>query len=126
MVGSAEDQLKPLRDANYVLFSIRSATSLTDTDTLPLHATVARAIELAASPDDADWKRTKAELVVLLQQLLTSPDLTRDQALRYHQGIVQQASEAHERAKAIGTLSVGSDKELQNDLRKAVALLDLP
>jgi hypothetical protein len=126
LIGETVDSLQPLRDTNYVLFSIRGAETLTDVDTLPLQTSVVSAIELAASPDEADWKRAKAELVVLLQQLLTSPDLTRIQALQYHQNIVEQALEARRRASSVGTLSANVELESQSDLRKAAALLDLP
>jgi hypothetical protein len=83
-------------------------------------------IGLAASPDNADWQRAKAELLVLLRELLTSPDLTREQALQYHGRIVQQAQEAHARATSIKFLSVDAASPLQSDLRSAVKLLDLP
>jgi hypothetical protein len=126
LTGDREDKLQPLREASYVLFSTPGVADFTEIDTLPLHATVATTIGLAASPDDVDWKRAKAELVVLLRQLLTSPNFTREQALRYHASIVQQAKEAHEHASSIGTLEAHPGTEMQDEFRQSAALLDLP
>jgi hypothetical protein len=126
MIGNQADQLTNLRDASYVLFSVRSAAELSDLGSLPLHNTAGDVIKLAASPDNADWQRAKAELVVLLRELLTSPDLTRDQALQYHNQVIHQAQEAHARATSINTLSVEAVSALDSELRKAVHILDLP
>lgn len=127
MIGDVEERLQSFRDASYVLFSTRGTAELGELDTLPLHETVNSIIDLAASPEEADWKRTKAELLVLLRQLLTSPDLTREQAMTYHEGIVHQAQEAHQRARTIGTLSAYPNAMVADqDLRNGVALLDLP
>jgi hypothetical protein len=126
MTGDRAEELQPLRDVSYVLFSTRGAVELSDLDRLPQHATVDEVINLAASPDEADWKRTKAELVVLLRQLLTSPDLTREQAISYHENIVEQAKEAHKRATTIRTLGGQPDSLVSDELRHATKLLDLP
>jgi hypothetical protein len=126
MIGERQDGLEPFREASYVLFSMRGITELTDTDTLPFRETVSLVIELSASAEEADWKRAKAELVVLLRQLLTSPDLTREQALRYHDNVVRQAKEAHLHASNIGTLGRHDATTILDDLRQAVTLLELP
>jgi len=126
LIGDREDRAQPLRETSYVLFSTRGAAELTDVDTLPLKAAAARVIELAASAEETDWKRAKSELLVLLRQLLGSPDLTLEQARRHHESIVQQAKEAHERARSIGTLKARPDSVVEDELRMATALLDLP
>jgi hypothetical protein len=124
-VGVDLEGLRPLREASYVLFSTRGTPELTQLDTIPQHAIAQAVIDLAASPEEADWKRAKAELLVLFRQLLTSPDLTRDQALIYHQDVVRRAQQAHERSKEIGTLGDGPEDPAEDDLRRAVSLLDL-
>jgi hypothetical protein len=126
LYGSQEGDLKPFREASYVLFSIRGAQEITDLESIPQHKTAQSIISLSASIEPADWKRAKAELLVLLRELLTSPDLTRDQALSYHEDIVKQAREAHERASKIATLSAEPQSATRDALRGAVAILDLP
>jgi len=131
-IGQEPQTLQPFRAASYVLYSIRSATERTEIDTLPFSKIASEIVELAASAEEDDWKRAKAELLVLYKQLLTTPDLTRDQVNSYHEEIVRQALEAHERAKKIGPLSGAANAdvgmipdELQGTLRAATRLLDL-
>ena len=126
MIGERRDQLRPLRETSYVLFSTRGADELSDVDTLPVHSIASTVIDLAATRDESDWKRAKAELVVLLRTLLSSPDLTRDQALRYHESVVHQAKDAHERARSIGTLKADPEPAVLDELRRAAAILHLP
>jgi hypothetical protein len=125
LYGTQEENLEPFREASYVLFSIRGVEEITDLESIAQHGIAQSIIKLSASTEPTDWKRAKAELLVLLRELLTSPDLTRDQALRYHDDIVQQARQAHERASKIGTLSP-EPPEARDALRKATAILDLP
>lgn len=125
MIGDSADRLTPFREASYALFSTRGAAELTEIDTLPIAKTAASVIELAASSEDADWERAKAELLVLLRELLSSPDLTLEQAKAYHENIKQQAIEAHQLAKSIGSLGTKSQGIALNELREAVELLKL-
>lgn len=112
--GPNADELIEFRSTNYVLFSIRSSNSLTDLAVLPFHAVAENAVALAASEDERDWKRAKAELVVLLRQLLSSPDLTQNQAMTYHESVVQRAKLARERATSLKNLSIGNlEKSMQ-------------
>jgi hypothetical protein len=126
LIGDREEDLVPFRDASYVLFSTRGVAEFGDLSSLSQHQSVKSVMDLAASPDEADWKRVKAELVVLLRQLITSADLIRDQALRYHESIVKEALRAHEYTIKIGKLSSQSKSEEQDELRRVVNLLDLP
>jgi hypothetical protein len=126
LIGDSRDKLTEVRDASYALFSTRGAAELSDMDVLPVHSAAESVIQLAASPDGADWQRAKAELVVLLRELLTSPDLTHEQASQYHTQVTQQALEAHARATSINNLSAEAVSPLDNELRNSVRLLDLP
>jgi hypothetical protein len=135
-VGDSQDALQPFRSASYVLFSIRGATELSDLDTLPFSGTAKSIIDLAASADEADWKRAKAELLVLYRELLNTPDLTSKQAQVYYDNIVSQAQQVRENAKKIGSLSVSQEasarsstvqpaRAIEEKLRHATSLLDL-
>jgi hypothetical protein len=125
LIGHSEDKLQPFRDANYVLFSTHGVAEIGDLSMLPQHETEKMIIQFAASPEEATWKRAKAELVVLLRELLASPDLTQEQALRYHENIVLEAQQVHKRALTIGTLGAIPKVIEQDELQKSVALLDL-
>ena len=126
LYGTQEETLEPFRMASYVLFSIRGAEEITDLELIAQHKIAQSIIGLSASTEPADWKRAKAELLVLLRELLTSPDLTRDQAFSYHEKIVQEAKMAHERASTVGTLSAEPQTATRDALRDATAILDLP
>jgi hypothetical protein len=119
LVGNEPADLKPMRNASYVLFSTRGTSLLTELSMLPFYERVKTVIDLASTGDVVDWKRAKAELLVLFRELLSSADLTRKQALQYHDEVVQQARDAHRRASLIGTLSADSETPEQDELRRA-------
>jgi hypothetical protein len=61
---------------------------------------------------------------VLYRQLLTSPDLTREQAKTWYADIEREVVMAHRKAEAIQTL--GPDEvAAANELRDAVKILEL-
>jgi hypothetical protein len=135
-VGKDSNSLAPYRQASYVLYSMRSSKSHSELNTLPFVATKRKIIELSASTNEKDWKRAKAELLVLFRQLLSSPDLTRSQAKSYHEEIVNQAIENRNYAKNIGNLRANQPGNLplansktvdkiELDLRSATSILDL-
>lgn len=128
--GRGEEQIKEIRSDNYVLFSIRSAEALTDLAVMPFHTTAEGVISLAASDNEQDWMRAKAELVVLLRELLSSPDLTMKQAMSYHESVIQRAKEARARATSIknlrGKMQPITSEPIQSALRSAAEILDLP
>ena len=123
-VGPSRERLAPLRDANYVLFSIRGAAEISDLSKLPENAQADTVIGLAASTDARDWERAKAELLVLYRQLLTAPELTRDQAKKWFEDIKGQAIAAHQTAAGLKTLGP-AEARVADDLRDAVSLLQL-
>ena len=124
LAGPARESLLPLRKASYVLFSTRGTASVSDITKLPQHARAEGTIALSASADKRDWERAKAELLVLYRQLLTSPDLTREQAKTWYADIEREVVQAHRKAEAIQTL--GPDEVAAADeLRDAVKILEL-
>lgn len=126
LVGETLETAEPFREASYVLFSTRGVASISDFNTLPFHEAVETILNLAATANESDWKRAKAELVVLLRSLISSPDLTRPQALAYHDEVVEQTKEVRMKARRIGTLDAASRTSEFDELRSAVRLLDLP
>ena len=87
-------------------------------------ATAEAVIKLAASNDQKDWERAKAELLVFYRELLTSPDLTREQAKMWFESIKEEAVAAHQVATEI--LNLGPEAATTRDeLREAVSILEL-
>ncbi|MGO7044074.1 hypothetical protein ACCT07_36430 [Rhizobium johnstonii] len=125
LIGTNSENLIELRNTDYVLFSTRTAESVSDLDQLSFHSRVKAINNMAASQDDADWQRAKAELVTLLRELLNSPDLTREQAIQYHSEIVRNAVDARDHAKKLGHLSSDARQDIQDELRNSVKILDL-
>lgn len=123
--GTNEAALKPFREASFVLFSIRGTAQVSDLSQLSAHQT-AEAIKKLAAGTEEDWRRAKAELVVLIRELITSPDLTAAQADAYYEEVIKAAKRFRKRAKQIGHLGVEDQRDVTDRLRAATALLDLP
>ena len=63
-------------------------------------------------------------MLVLYRELLTSPDLTRDQAQAWFESVKQDAMAAHQAAKDI--MDLGPDTATtHDDLREAASILKL-
>ena len=130
-VGTKSDSLQPYRDASYVLFSTRGSETLTGLNTLPITAISHKITELSASTDEKDWERAKAELLVLYRQLLTSPDLTHNQAMKYLNRTIKQAKTNRNNAKTIHDLQISNTSSsteygsLEQSIRDATSILDM-
>jgi len=109
LIGDTPETLQPFRAASYVLYSTHGTEHTTEINTFKFAKDAQDIIEIAASPEEEDWKRAKAELLVLYKELLRTPDLTRNQAKSYHEDIVNQALAARERAKKIQALSASGE-----------------
>jgi hypothetical protein len=81
LIGPDPASARPLRDADYVLYSIRG-TEERDVDGLPFDSLWVRVQQEAMQPDDSSWDRAKADMLSLFQTMYLSPDLTKQHALK--------------------------------------------
>ncbi len=94
----------PFRRADYLLYSLRTATERTDVGELPFYELFDKALKAAGSTESGSWERAKAILVTLYQEMITSPDLTWDQAQRLVDHYTGRLLEARRRVESFGTL----------------------
>ena len=71
---------KPYRETDFVLYSLLARERRNDIDHLPFYYLFDRCLVAAGNPSAESWGRAKAGLVALLQEMITSPDLTWIQA----------------------------------------------
>lgn len=89
---------------DYVLYSLCASTERTDVTELPMYSAFEVALKTAASLEPGAWDKAKANLVTLYQDLLTSPDLTWNQAQQLTDSFKQKLVHAHEKVKSYGEL----------------------
>lgn len=119
---------QPVRDADYVLYSLTGQVSREDERTLPFYAMYLRAVRDAAAGTDEAWKAAKATLAECWQQMAVSPDLTPGQAGSLIDSYRTELLATRDRARKLSELSVGRPSELPKDASRfstASALLDL-
>jgi len=97
--GKDFESAKPYREADYVLYSIRSTTRRSDVDRLPFSGVWERVQQEAMKPDDNSWERAKADLISLYQTMYLSPDLTTGQANDLKAQYIKEMTKLHEDAK---------------------------
>jgi len=100
----ATEESEPFRAADYVLYSLAALPRRTDISNLPFHRMLQTALREAASIEESGWKRAKALLVSAYQDMLTSPDLTWEQAQELSDTFKKKLVDAHEKAKGFATL----------------------
>ncbi|MDB5378378.1 MAG: hypothetical protein JWR00_2824 [Rubritepida sp.] len=123
------DGWQPVRDADYVLYSLSGHPRREDERTLPFYALYQRAVRDAASGTDEAWKAAKATLAECWQQMAVSPDLTPGQAGALIDGYRTDLLAARDRARKLSELSghpaeVSAPREAAR-LATASVLLDL-
>ena len=89
-------------------------------------------METAANGDEKSWERAKAALSTLHQQMLTSPDMTRQQAEMLTDRYIEDLNAIWARARRIENMPLGEDlspesqlDELTIALNKRANILDL-
>lgn len=130
LMRSTTDGMQPVRDADYVLYSLTGQARREDERTLPFYALYQRALRDAASGTDEAWKAAKATLAECWQQMAVSPDLTSGQAGALIDGYRADLLAARDRARKLSELSVGQHSEVRDSreaarLTTASALTDL-
>lgn len=117
-VGPDSSKAQPLRDADYVLYSINrpSSPGRSDVETLPFFKPLWQRVERFANlPDRESYKTAKVNMSTLGLELYQSPDLTRHHAEKLYLEYATRMRDDHELAKAIAEM--GTAKELSEDER---------
>jgi hypothetical protein len=126
--GASSDASQPYRAADYVLYSVVGSVSRDDAPSLswfgPLWNRVVHESNVAK---DEAWTNAKANMSVLNEALLLSPDMTMGHALLLGDKQVEQMKAIHQRAVGMASLSVEEDptspaETLRN---RSLAILDL-
>jgi hypothetical protein len=125
-------QGRPFRDTDYLLYSITQNDKRGDYASLPFHEQWDKVRTEASQPTEDGWKAAKATMVVLYQNLVSSPDLTDPQArtladeyVNMMKGLHDQAVEISKMAGPVTTAEKPERTPLQQGHRRALAVLDL-
>lgn len=117
---------EPYRGADYVLYQLARADSRTDYTSLPFYSLYDQVKKEAALPEEVNWKQAKANMLSLWQAMVLSPDLIATQRDQLVQQFTTEMKRLHKEAGNIQTMGIaGGDKNTQDELNKAVAVLDL-
>ncbi|MGY3120313.1 esterase/lipase superfamily enzyme [Bradyrhizobium sp. S3.14.4] len=109
-----DDEGRPYRRSDFVLYSIARNERRDQETTLPFYDMLGEIDRAAMSDDAQSWARAKASLVVLYQKMLTSPDLTPVEADSLFEKYKQSMMERRERALK-ATLMSGRPPKLGYD-----------
>ena len=124
-VAADDGELRPCDAADYVLYSVTASRTRQDESTLPFYSLYKRALENAARGDDASWEWSHASLMELGQQVVLSPDLTREQARELLKAWQSELVEQHELAKKRRMMSLDAQPGTDERLAEAAAILHL-
>lgn len=119
-------QAVPYRDANFILHSIMQSSERSDLRTLPFYPLYEQILTDANEPYDAIWKRTKANMTTLAQQLILSPDLAPAHADKLIDQYAAEMQKKHKMAVARGML--GPAKKMSNmeqRLNRSIKILSM-
>lgn len=112
-------------DADYVLYSILQSDCREDLSLLPFYPLFERVKQEATIPEDNSWKRAKADLLALYQNLVLSPDLTPSHADAINDSYIEQALKLREAAVKTANLGAAETSDFESRIAKSVRLLDL-
>ena len=119
----------PYRDADFVLYSVLRAPGRkrNDVDQLPFFEMYERVKTEAAGTKPENWENAKVSMSALYQTMVTSPDLTDEQADQLNDEYVARMVRIHERA--LGNVKHGAAETkpdpMANTRRKALNILKL-
>jgi hypothetical protein len=113
------------REVDYVLYSVVQSDTRGDVSLLPFYPLFERIKQEATIPENNSWKRAKADLVALYQNLVLSPDLTSPHADALNKGYINKAKKL--RKIALETASLGTEESSSTERRLMAAeqILDL-
>ncbi|WP_441228221.1 hypothetical protein AB7813_14715 [Tardiphaga sp. 20_F10_N6_6] len=125
-VRSAEKASDPYRGSDYILYSITGNSRRGDESSLPFYGLRKQAFEAILGGDEG-WKRAKAILLSVYQQMVTSDDLTAAEADELFQKYKNELVEAREVFKGTTMLSRAKGLEAVRESRLDIAtsILDL-
>jgi hypothetical protein len=114
------------QDSDFVLYSINKRQARDDDRSLPFYGLFVEALSAAAAGDDESWKRAKATLLTLYQQMTVSPDLIPRQIEELFAAYKNLAVKKREAARDTSLLSKGGreTKARVQALNAAARLLD--
>ncbi|WP_456782926.1 hypothetical protein [Bradyrhizobium sp. USDA 4516] len=125
-VGKDASRQQKFESQDYVLYSLLGYARRADESSLPFYSLRKQALESVLSGEEG-WKRAKALLLTLYQQMITSPDLTSDEANELFERYKTELLSAREVLQKTAKLSLSKDRlsaELVH-LNDATKLLDL-
>ncbi|WP_437319656.1 hypothetical protein [Sorangium sp. So ce385] len=124
--GATREECEPFRAADYVLYSIVSASARTDLSTLPFYDLWQRVKNESAVASDEGWKSAKANMVSLYQTMLACPDLTSMHANALAGQFVEEMRKIHAKAVELATLEAAhtANDPRENARNASLALLD--
>jgi hypothetical protein len=125
--GNSLSQAAPYTASNFVLYSVAVADKRSDISALPINSLYVQTKKQAALPGDENWQMTRAMLLSLYQQMITSPDLTADHADTISDGYIAEVQKINEKARKIAAL--GTPKAIapitEAQKKKALSILNL-
>lgn len=116
---------KPFRASDYVLFSVEQLPARDDETTLPFYGLWERVVADASKASEDAWKSAKGNMLVLMQEMLVSPDLTEEQALALTDSYMTKMKVYRERAKRTQELGQPDGDAADDRRRRTVGVLDL-
>ena len=127
-IAGGDAALAPFTSSDYVLYSITRTEARGDEEKLPYFDLRMKAVNDALSADEDRWKRAKATMLILYEQMLASPDLTEKEVGRlfrkYREDLLQKRQDGFD-LRAMSEPKDGQPRALDARLRERVALLDL-
>jgi hypothetical protein len=128
--GNSLAEANPFRDADFVLYSIVQSpeNKRSDVTTLPFYPLWERVQKEANSAIPDNWKNATANLAILYEEMMLSPDLTMKHANELYNDYEAAAKIIHERAVKRSQLGPGEESEpseLDAIRAKAVSILEM-
>jgi hypothetical protein len=115
--------------ADYVLYSVAGSDRRGEDRTLPFYPMRDQALSAALAGDENSWKRAKATLLSLYQQMVLSADLTGEETDELLQKYRKDLEDCRRRSKEISAMPLGEaprPRDVRQDrLDKAMSVLEL-
>ena len=128
LYGSKFETARPFRDADYVLYSITKTPKRDDLSTLPFYPLWERVRKEAMIPKEDPYLNAKANMTILAQDMMLSPDLTEEQANDLADEYSERMKTLHDSAVKRAQRAPGEEvepSELDRVRSKALSILRL-
>jgi hypothetical protein len=109
---------------DYVLYSVVQTPERSDADALPFYSLYQQAKQQATQPTKESWDVAKANLAAVHQMMVTSPDLTPEQASALLDAYLVELKSIHDRATRIASLAPTS-RAFKQAIDKAYDILQM-